>query len=119
MRTIADHLDNIRDKPHHVRRRVAFGAAGAITGVIALLWLGLSLSTGTFALKDSNFAELTGAEPTDTTSADTEDTSALAGAAAAGREDDTTPHIEVVPPGNGVEKTSSGGSSNTQTIIPF
>ena len=60
MKTIFEHIDTIKDKPHHVRERVAFGVAGGVTAVVALVWFFAVVQTGTFAIAHSNFAESTG-----------------------------------------------------------
>jgi len=53
------HLDHIRQQPEHIRRQVALSVAAVVTGVIALIWLGASVATGVFALKNTSFAEAT------------------------------------------------------------
>ena len=136
MSFVARHLDNVRDKPHHVRRQVAFLASGAITGVIALAWLSLSLYAGTFALRGSNFAQMTGAEPAAGASGGVAPASAgVAGVAAAAEVTPAASGVDVVPQGgesapeaaqsdpasagpvDPTEPASTPGSG--QTIIPF
>lgn len=121
MRTFADRLDAIRDKPHHVRRQVAFLASGVITGVIAVGWLGASLYTGAFALKGANFAEVTGVEPVTEDSGSAFDTGVAGVAAAAAAEEDTVaPGLNVVSGGGGGGSTADPSSPKSgQNIIPF
>ena len=57
MRTVFDHIENVKGKPHHVRKRVVYGIATVGTAVVAIIWLGVSLSTNSFALKPSSFAD--------------------------------------------------------------
>jgi hypothetical protein len=59
MKTIFEHIEHVKGKPHHIRRRVAFSAATVGTAVIALAWLVGSLGAGAFALKSSSFANNT------------------------------------------------------------
>ena len=118
MRTFADRLDAIRDKPHHVRRQIAFLTSGVITGVIAVGWLGASLYTGAFALKGANFAEVAGVAPV------TEDSgnafNAGVAAAAAAEEDAVAPGLNVVSAGEGAGTAADPGSPKSgQNIIPF
>lgn len=125
MRGIAWHLDNVRGKPHHVRRRVAYLAAGSLTAVIALAWLGLSLATGAFALKGSNFAQMTGAEPADATAGvdagagtANANTAAVAGADTAAPASSAGPaRVEVIPAASAAQDDPS--AQNAQNIIPF
>jgi hypothetical protein len=39
MANINTHLDNLRQRPDHHKKRIAFGAAFAITLVVALVWV--------------------------------------------------------------------------------
>jgi hypothetical protein len=49
-RHIDRHVNALKEKPEHVRRRVAVGAAGALTGLIAVIWLTAHVTGGSFAL---------------------------------------------------------------------
>lgn len=123
--SFAERLDAIRDKPHHVRQRVAFGLAGGVTAVIALVWLGASLATGAFAIKGSNFAELTGAQAATTTDASMGGPDAVAGAAAAAPDTGGPAALQVLPSGDtnadgaAASPAAASDPSNGQTIIPF
>lgn len=111
MQALFDHIDTVKTKPHHVRRKVAFGAAAVIAGMVGLLWLGISLSTGVFAIRGSSFAESTGAVP----SAGVPHTSQLAGSAAAFPSEETAPaHIQIVD-----TTSASSAPAPEQTVIPF
>src|SRR4051812_34696772 len=59
MKSLFEHIDTVKEKPHHVRRKVAFSAALGGTAVIALAWFIFTLSAGTFALQGSTFADST------------------------------------------------------------
>lgn len=115
MRTIFDHIERVKGQPHHVRKQVALTSAGGIAVFIALVWFGISLDSGAYAIKGSNFAVSTGAEAAPA-AADAAQTSQLAGAAAA-LHTDTGPARIVI-----VNASSSGAASVTpseQTTIPF
>lgn len=44
------HIENLKEKPEHVRHRVAIGVSAGVTGLVAVLWLAAHVATGTFAL---------------------------------------------------------------------
>ena len=116
MKTIFDHIEHIKGKPHHVRKRLAFGAAAVGAGLIALVWLVGSVSSGVFALKDTSFADSVGAGVAITTQSGN-NSQGLAGAAAAPvlNEANVPAHIEIVdttPPKAQTKKAE-------QTVIPF
>src|SRR3989344_835397 len=56
MKTIAKHVEHIQAQPHHVRKRVAFGAAVGGTALVAFVWFVGSMATGAFSIQGSNFA---------------------------------------------------------------
>lgn len=113
MKNIFDHIEHVQGKPHHVRRRVAFLAAGGATGLIALVWLAGSLSSGAFAITGSSFAESTGQAPAGAVTASPN----LAGAAAAlpSAAAGTPARIEIVD----AASSTSGQKKAEQTVIPF
>lgn len=114
MKTIFDHIERVKKQPHHVRKRVAFGAAYAATGLIAVVWLGTSLSSGAFALHDSNFAAAEAGAGNERVAGNAAPQQ-LAGAAAAlrGVAANAPAHIEIV------DATSTSSAPREQTVIPF
>lgn len=44
------HIENLKQKPEHIRHRVAIGASAGATALVALIWLAAHTATGTFAL---------------------------------------------------------------------
>ena len=121
MKTVFDHIEHIKGKPHHIRKRVAFTAAAGVTALIALVWLVGSVTSGAFAIQGSTFADSTQQQPVVTTTATgadtgTGDTSGLAGAAAA------LPSVSTNAPASIeiVDVASATPPAQTQqTIIPF
>ncbi len=115
MKSISEHIKHIHAKPHHIRKRVAFGIAGGCAGIIGLVWLVGSVSMGAFALKPTSFAQSTEGAPVTVVSADDTGTDGVAGAAAAPAvQDANTPaHIDIVD----VAPTSTPQAE--QTTIPF
>ncbi|MBU6321512.1 MAG: hypothetical protein KGI78_02765 [Patescibacteria group bacterium] len=116
--SFAERLDRIREKPRHVRERVAFGIAGGVTAVIALAWLSISLYTGAFAIQGSSFAQLTGAEQPAAGDSGAGGAPQVAGAAAAAPADTAgPPALQVISPAD--PSASSSSPQSGQTIIPF
>lgn len=116
MKTIFEHIEHIKGKPHHIRKRVAFGAATIGTAVIALAWLAGSLGTGAFALKPSSFADNTEGEMTPIVS-ESSDSKGLVGVAAVIQSAPTQApaRIEIVDSA----KSELSTKKAEQTIIPF
>ncbi len=114
MKTIFDHIEQIKGKPHHVRKRIAIGTAAAGSGFIALIWLIGSFATNAFAIQGSSFAMSTGQAPVATTSASGTSGEGLAGAAAALKDAQAPAHIDIVD--TSVAPTQKAPE---QTTIPF
>lgn len=119
MKSLAHHINHIKSKPHHVRRRIAFGVAGALAVFIGVVWIAGSLSLGTFAVNGSSFAQSTGAEVPVPQAGQSSQQAALAGAAAALQQTETASHIEIVNPQSPTATTASSSDTAGQTIIPF
>lgn len=117
MKTVFEHIEYVKGKPHHIRRRVALSAAMFGSAFIALVWIAANSMTGAFAIQGSSFAMSTqGDGGIATTSA--ADTSALAGAAAAlpntSASASAPAHIEIV------DTTPAPAAKKTDpTILPF
>lgn len=47
---IIEHIDRLREKPEHVRHRIAVLTAASITGLVAVTWMGALAASGTLAL---------------------------------------------------------------------
>ena len=114
MKSLVHHIEHVRKQPHHVRKRVALTLAGAGAALVGVLWLGISLGTGAFAIHGSNFAESTGAEPSSAGSPS--DTSQLAGAAAAVEPANAAAHIEII---DAATSSALSAPRTVQTVIPF
>ena len=110
---IERHIENVKGKPHHVRKQVAFTSAAGIALFIGLVWFAYSAQTGVFAIKGSSFADATKA--TDPTYVDAQGGSndGLAGAAAAVQDDSGAVRLNVV------DKTPPKPVQMEQTTIPF
>lgn len=49
-----DFIANLRQKPEHVRKRIAVGTSVGVTGFVGLVWITAMTATGAFALQNSN-----------------------------------------------------------------
>lgn len=124
MKTIFEHIEYVQGKPHHVRRRIAFGAAAGGTALIALVWFIGTLATGIFAIHGSSFAESTGqgqivATGNGNGNANQSNVAGVAAAAAVSGQDSgnasAPAHIEII---DAASATSSAAQTD-QTTIPF
>ena len=53
MKNVIEHIEYLKGKPHHVRRKVAVTTAAIGSALVALVWLGVSTATGVFAIQGS------------------------------------------------------------------
>ncbi len=118
MKNIFEHIEKIREKPHHIRKQIVFSSAVVGAVAIALIWIIGSVSTGAFAIRESSFADIgaQGAELQNTTGNSGSGTAGIAGAAAAISDPSAPAHIEIIdtsPP------SASSSKQAEQTIIPF
>ena len=116
MKNIFEHIENAKGKPHHVRKKIVFGVAGAGTTIVALVWFVGTLSSGAFALQGGTFAESAGQFPAITVDGNSgANPQNLAGAAAALQDANSPAHIEIVD----TSPATSSGKKVEQTILPF
>src|SRR6185369_10086181 len=116
MKTVLEHIEHVKGKPRHIRHRVAVGTATFMSAFIALIWLGVNLATGSFAIQGSTFAMSTGENDTVATTSVTH--AGLAGAASAlpsSQEASAPVHIEIVD----TTPTPAPQKQSDQTILPF
>lgn len=116
MKNVFEHIEHVRAKPHHVRRKVAFSAAAGIAGFIGLIWLSASLGTGAFAIAGSSFSDQTKQSAVVTVGANDPNNS-LAGAAAAlpYTQAAVPAHIEIID----TSTSTTVGKRAEQTTLPF
>jgi hypothetical protein len=116
MKTIFEHIEYAKEKPHHIRKRIAFAAAALGSTLVALVWLVGSFSLGSFAIQGSNFADSTTQTPVVTVpESDINPTSGLAGVAGALKDAKSPAHIEIVD----TNASTSASPKAEQTTIPF
>lgn len=114
MRTIFDHIENAKSKPHHIRKRIAFASAAGVSALIAFVWFAGSIATGSFAIKGASFADA-GAQGGVETAKSGNVSDNLAGAAAALRNESEPARIEIVD----TSASTRPAKKAEQTTIPF
>ncbi len=117
MKTIFEHIEHTKKKPHHIRKRIAFVGAAGVSAFIAFVWFAGSLAMGSFAVKGTSFADA-GTQGNIENTSGVNDSSNLAGAAAAlqgSKNEDTAAHIEIVDNASSTRPARKA----EQTTIPF
>ena len=115
MKTVFEHIEHIKGKPHHIRKSIAFGTAAGGTALIAFVWLVASVSTGRFALKPTSFADIANQQESVEVVGPESSSENLAGVAAALGSKDTTPRIQIVDTASSTRPVKKP----EQTTIPF
>lgn len=95
MKTVFEHIEYLKGKPHHIRKQVAFGSAASIAAIIALVWLVTSVGSGTFALKNPTPEEGSGDGSLFVPGRE-DGSQNLAGAAAALQDESAPARIEII-----------------------
>lgn len=119
MATLTHHIDRLKEKPSHVRERVAFGISGGVTALVAIGWLVAMSSSGAFSIATKSVAN--SVSPTaDVTKSFTQGSSnatELLGAASAAFGGQTAAsEIKVVDTGS---TATAPASASSATVIPF
>jgi hypothetical protein len=119
MAALSEHLERLRAKPHHVRRQIALGSSLAITGLVAIGWMGALVSTPKLAITSGTESNVNFQEAlTDTGS----NFSELLGAAGAAFGASTSPaKISVVDTktSSTMETPRDNHNDTKETVIPF
>jgi hypothetical protein len=113
MKTIFQHIEQVRQQPHHIRKQVVVATAAVGTALIALVWLVGSVTTGAFSIRETAVS----APSTVAAAADIFGNQNLAGAGAAAalsQVDATPAHIEIID-----SSPVASGKKAEQTTIPF
>lgn len=116
MKTLFEHIEHVKTKPHHVRRQVALTVAFGISAVIAGAWMIGVVSLGTFAIQPTSFAANT-AQTSTVTTVPAGNADLLAGAAASQTDTSGPAHIEIIS--TATSSTLSNTQKPEQTVIPF
>lgn len=124
---IRDHIENLRQKPEHVRHHIALATAFGVTGLVAVTWMTAMATSGTFALKPDPIAQGEGDQASgDVAKALDESTSAfsnLMGAAGAAfgatSSEAALSIIESETRTSSTFDTKASDNASTKTVIPF
>lgn len=122
---IIEHIDRLREKPEHVRHRIAMLTAAGITGLVAVTWMGALATSGTLALKTGAVAESASGTGTEVSEAISESSSAftnLMGAAgAAFGATSTEAALQIIETRTSSTITADAQPANAthRTVIPF
>lgn len=114
MKNIFEHIEKIKEKPHHIRKQITFSSAVVGAVAIALVWVIGSVSTGSFAIRESSFADITGSSAAEVVG-DDRSAAGIAGVAAAISDTSAPAHIEIVD----TSSSTSSSKQAEQNIIPF
>lgn len=111
MKAIIDHIEKIKQKPHHHRKQIAYAYASVITAVIVFVWLSASLATGAFYIKDSSLTR------NGDTQAESINSSQIAGVSAFGQDENANSQARII-----IIDSASSSSKTKQpekTVLPF
>lgn len=121
---IIEHIDRLREKPEHVRHRIAVLTAAGITGLVAVTWMGALASSGTLAL-NTNEVQEGGSGTGEVSEAISESTSAfsnLMGAAgAAFNATSTEAALQIIETRSSstLDGKVAPANATNKTVIPF
>ncbi|MES2668642.1 MAG: hypothetical protein V4644_03065 [Patescibacteria group bacterium] len=123
---IIEHIDYLRQKPEHIRQRIALGVASGIAGLVAVTWMTTMATSGTLALRSSAAVEDASGAGSDVSAAVSDSTSAftsLMGAAGAAFNATSTEAaldiIESETRTSSTVRTESSANATDKTVIPF
>lgn len=117
---IIEHIDRLREKPEHVRHRIAVLTAAGITGLVAVTWMGALATSGALALKASE----TGPDP-EVSKSIAESTSAFsnlmgaAGAAFNATSSEAALDIIETRTSSTLDAQVAPANATNKTVIPF
>lgn len=114
-------IDSLRQKPEHVRRRIATGTAVTLTGLVALGWVGALVAGNAFILtpvQDGPSLAQSGSEVAESASQARSTFSELMGAVgnAGGNEGESS---LIIVEGETKSTVQSAPKEDTRTVIPF
>ena len=117
-RRVHEVVHSLRAKPQHVRERIALGAAGGVTLVVALGWFAASAATGAFSLAPTTVANANVPDLSKTVSQGSSNFGNLLGAAGAAFGATTTPAQITVIDASTTPAPQNENDTN-QTVIHF
>lgn len=115
---MVEFIERLRAKPEHQRRRIAFGATSAITGVVAIGWFAAVLASGTLTLSGQGTLAQNPTLGDAVAESNSGFGSLMAGAAAFTGATSSEPTLTIVE-GDTSSTLESPRRSDTRTVIPF
>ncbi len=120
-----DFIANLKEKPEHIRKRVAVGTSAGITGLVGVIWAGTMVSSGTLALGSGVPVPADTAPKTDSfalsgTNVQSNFSQLLGAVGAATNSTTSKPALVIIDGGTSSSfKTNSNATNQSATIIPF
>lgn len=116
-----DFVERLRAKPEHERRRIALATSGTVTGLIAIMWFGAVVASGTLALESENSGDSAIAEAPryNQALADAQTGFSQMFAAVGAIQNATSTEGLVIVETNASSTISAPQSPDTRTVIPF
>ncbi|MDB5245343.1 MAG: hypothetical protein JWN90_448 [Parcubacteria group bacterium] len=119
-----DFVHNLKQKPEHVRKRIVLGTTSAVTGLVAIAWVGTMAATGAFSLSTTGTLAAGNAAQPQAALADTAPSSfsQLAGAVAAVTGATTSAPALTIVDGESTstfDKQQASPTSNSATVLSF
>jgi hypothetical protein len=117
---IIEHIDRLREKPEHVRHRIAVLTAAGVTGLVAVTWMGALATSGTLALTSNETAPAT--EMSESITESTSAFSNLMGAAgAAFSASSSAASLDIVETrtSSTLDGKAAPANNTNKTVIPF
>ncbi|MDB5245358.1 MAG: hypothetical protein JWN90_463 [Parcubacteria group bacterium] len=115
-----DFVHNLKQKPEHVRKRIVLGTTSAVTGLVAIAWVGTMAATGAFSLATGG--TLAAGEAQAQPAAAPSSFSQLAGAVAAVTGATTSAPALTIVDGESTstfDKQQAAPTSNSATVLSF
>jgi hypothetical protein len=127
MQTIRDYIHTVRQKPRHVRQRMAMLTSAGITGLVAVIWGGTLISNGSFSFtiadQATSTSEAAAVSPVDFALSGTgvnSNFSQLMGAVSAATGVTTSePTLRIIDGTTTSSIETQAATSTNETVIPF
>jgi hypothetical protein len=111
--SLAERIQDMRNRPHHEKKRAVYGLAALGAGLVAVAWLGGSLATDSFAITLPS-QESAGIESAPQGASQAQYAGAAAAFAPGAKEENSG--IEILTTAT---SSSLSGKKADQTVIPF
>jgi len=119
------HIERLREKPEHVRHRIALLTSAGATALVAILWVTAMAASGTLALKTETVASSAAGTGSDVKEALAEPASAFsnlmgaAGAAFGATSTEAALRIIETRTSSTLDSQTKPANDTSKTVIPF